>query len=233
MYTELLTRKFWHTAWFLGFGLYLVALLYVYGADRALSSVSLSKALAATGGLLIGFSFALSGFAYYFNFLDTKVAYRKYLGLVGFWFAFIYALSLFLVDPDKYFFGFFANLLTADVLLGLGAMGILTFMALISRTKAMQWLGPQRWRKCLRLGYLAYALLVVRAVVVEWDVWTAWAENPAGRLPPPRLILSIFAVAVLLFRGSMLVSQYLRKGKSAPPLPIPSTPLGTQAKTPK
>jgi DMSO/TMAO reductase YedYZ heme-binding membrane subunit len=233
MYTNLLTRKFWRTAWLLGFCLYAIALLYVYGADHTFSAMSLSKALAATGGLLIGFSFALSGFAYYFNFLDTKVAYRKYLGLVGFWFALAYTLSLFFVDPDKYFFGLFHNLLTADVLLGLGAMLILTFMALISRTRAMQWLGPPRWRKLLRLGYLAYAMLVVRAVVVEWDVWTAWAENPAGRLPPPRLVLSIFAVGILLFRGSMIVSQFFRKKNTVAAVVPPQQQLSTQEKTPK
>jgi len=192
-------------------GVFFVLLsLYTYFYnDQAYNLTALSQATASIAALMIGLSFAMSGLTYYFDFLDSKLAYRKYFGLAGYYLALLYIFSLLLLEPKRYFFGFFDNIVSADFLLGLSAMAILSFVALISNSWGIKKLGPH-WRPSQRLGYLAYALLIVRAVVIEWDVWIEWWENFAG-LPPPRLLISIFALLVILFRGSMIVPQFLRQ----------------------
>lgn len=192
-------------------GIFCLLVIYTTVYNSAFNLPAFSQALAGTAAVLIGLSFAMSGFVYYFDFLDTRLAYRKYLGLTGFWLALGYSLSLCLTNPDRYFFHFFEYANTADVRLGLLAMAIYTFMALISNNRAIKKLGPRTWRYCLRLGYLAYALLIIRAYIMEQDLWTGWWQSPQGSLPPPRLIITLFALAVILFRGSMIVVQFARK----------------------
>lgn len=207
--------RMWRTSLLLASTIFLLLLAYVIQYNQSLSLLTWSQAVAATAGFMIGISFAMSGIGYWWDFLDSKVAYRKYFGLVGFWLALLYSLMLFFVDPEKYWFNFWENAISAEILLGLGAMAILTFMALISNNWAMQKLTPQRWRVYLRFGYLAYTLLIVRGVVLEWDIWIAWIEMPQG-FPPPRLILSIFASTVIFFRGSIFISKQFKKYPTPP-----------------
>lgn len=199
-------EKLWGESLILALIIYIFIFLYAFILTQSFSLLTFSIAAAGTGGILIGLSFALSGLCYYFNFLDTKIAYRKYFGLIGYFMALSYAISLLFLNPDKYFYNFIDNFLTADILLGLIAMMIFTFMTVISNTYAMKKLGPQNWRLCLRLGYVAYFLLVVRAYILEKDVWLNWI-NTLDNLPPLRLLLSVFALSVILLRISMIISK--------------------------
>ncbi|MDZ4229610.1 MAG: PQQ-dependent sugar dehydrogenase, partial [Candidatus Veblenbacteria bacterium] len=101
-----------------------------------------------------------------------------------------------------------------EVLLGLAAMAILAGMAIISNTKMMQVLGPARWRQYLRLGYVALVLFVIRAYLMEHEVWLAWLAQGTG-LPPGRLVLSAIDLGVIGLRGSMIISQFVRKRNQA------------------
>jgi DMSO/TMAO reductase YedYZ heme-binding membrane subunit len=143
--------------------------------------------------------------SYYFNFLDHELAYRKNLGLTGYFLALLYSFSLLFINPERYFSGFFENLISYDFILGLGAMGILTLMAVVSNNFVMRKIGAHAWRVILRLGYVAYFLLILRAVVLEGDSWLFWFQS-LDNLPPPRLLISIFAVIVIALRVSMEIS---------------------------
>jgi len=204
--------KMWSSAIQLAVLIMAILLIYVYFYNNALNLLAISQAIAGTAGLMIGLSFALSSIGYYWDFLDHQVGYRKYYGLVGFWLALIYSISLLFIDTEKYLNGFFKNFFSADFLLGLFAMAILTLMAIVSTKKFMVKLGPQRWRLILRLGYIAYALLVIRAVVLENQLWLDWADTLDG-LPPPRIIISAFALFVIFLRGSLFISLRLKKTK--------------------
>lgn len=217
-----LAQKMWRTSWLLAFAVFNIFLVYVFFLDGSLSTLlSWSKAVAGTSAVLLGMSFSLSSFGYYFNFLDKQILYRKYLGLTGFWLALLYSVMLLFVNPARYFYGFFDNLGTADFVLGLSAMTIFTAMALISHNRAMQWIGPALWRQILGLGYVAYALLVIRALFIEGDQWIKWWEAGSG-LPPARLVISVLAVAVLLFRISVPVAKFFRSKSEV--LPAPEAP---------
>ena len=115
----------WRQTLRLTFYLYVVLLCVMYLTEGVITFVTLSRATAAAAALLIGFSFALSGFCYYWDFLDSKIGLRKYLGLMGFWLALAYSLLMLVIDPDRYFFGFLKNFWTADFVLGLVAIAFL------------------------------------------------------------------------------------------------------------
>ena len=209
----------WTHSWLLTLGISSIFLVYVYFLDGSLSTLlSWSKVTAGTSAVVLGIAFSLGSIGYYFDFLDKQVLYRKYLGLVGFWLALFYSIMLLFVNPNRYFFGFFDNLFSADFIFGLSAMTILTMMALISNVPMMKWLGPERWRSLLSLGYVAYALLVIRAVFIEWDMWVHWWQTPESGLAPARLVISLFAVLVLLLRISVPFHK-LFQAKS-PVLPV-------------
>lgn len=213
-------RRMWINCWLLSLIIYDIFLLYGYFQSISQVNVLIGQAAAATASVMIGSSLALSGFCYYFDFLDTKLAYRKYLGLVGFWLALIYSLMLLWIEPEKYFYGFINNFWSADFILGLSAMAILTFMAMISNNRAMKRLGVANWRRGLRLGYLAYGMLIIRAYVLEKDIWWNWLQSLTG-LPPMRLVITLLAIGVLVLRGSMLIYKLLKSKKAV----VVSSPL--------
>lgn len=186
--------------------LFIVFSIYEFFRTGQFSLSSLNAALAGTAALGIGFSLALSGISYYFNFLDHEIAYRKHLGLVGYFLALVYSFLLLFVNPDKYFYGFLENLKSADFILGLSSMGILTLMAIVSNNFVMRKIGAHTWRFILRLGYAAYFLLIVRAVILEGEDWFLWLQR-LDNLPPGRLLVSIFAALVIALRMSMEFSM--------------------------
>ena len=188
------------------FIIFLLILGLIFYLDDHFSFLTISKALAGTSALMLAASFSLSGFCYYWDFLDTKIAYRKYLGIVAYYLALAYSFSLVVLDPGKYLYGFFDNIFSADIMLGGIAMLILTFMTVISTDKMMLRMGPKKWRYALRLGYLAWVLLAIRAWFLEQEIWDVYLDDPTG-FPPPRLLLSLLVIVVLIFRISIDVSK--------------------------
>lgn len=203
-------RVFWKHSLLFGGLVFALLLVYTVIYNHALTILAVSQAVAGSAAVMIGSSFAISGFSYYFDFLDKKICYRKYIGLIGFFLAFLYAVLLLFINPKRYFYGFFDNFFSADFILGLTALGILAFMAIISNNAIMQKMGPKNWRRGLRLGYIAYALLVIRGYLFEKAAWFAWLNDPKG-LPPPRLVVSVFAVLVICLRLSMIISELFKK----------------------
>ncbi len=181
--------------------IFAVMILYnlLYAQTFQINLAILSESLAATAGFLLGFSFALSGMSYFFNFLDSKLHYRKQLGLVGYYFALVYSLTLVFRFPEKYGNGLTSHILDGEVLLGFGAMAILTMMAIISHPQAVHILGATFWRILLRMGYIAFILLIIRAVMIEGEIWQVWFST-METVPPPRLVLTVFAIAVIVLR---------------------------------
>ncbi len=208
-------KRMWQSSFMLSALILVVSLVYslLYYGSWAL--LSLNQAVGVTAALMIGISYAMSGMAYYFDFLDEKVAYRKYYGLVGLLFAFAYAYGLFFLDPDRYFYGFFSNLGSADFILGILAMIILAGMVVISTPQGIRAIGAQNWRLGLRAGYLASALFVARAVVVWGGEWKTWVHQGYWFFPPSMLVATVFTVVVILFRGSIFVARELRKASKS------------------
>jgi DMSO/TMAO reductase YedYZ heme-binding membrane subunit len=206
---------------------FLVGLGYMYLYRGTIDVAVLSENLALTGGILIGLSFALSGITFFYNFLDSKLKYRKYIGLLGYYFAVAYTITLIVRFPDLYWNQLPVSVLTWEALLGITAMAILSFMAIISQNWAALRLG-KHWRPLLRLGYLAYAVLILRAIIIEAPGWSLWAES-FKTVPPPRLLLTIYALLVILLRVVLEIA--LQKKKRAIPQSSPSKAIQPTAVT--
>lgn len=211
-----LSQKMWRSSLVIAFGVYLFFVFYIFEYDQHFTLASLAKTFAGTANFLFAFSLSLSSFGYFFNFLDSKVAYRKYFGLLGYYSSLVYTCLLPITNPERYWYGFVENFFSSDFLLGLSAMLIFTGMALISRDTMMLKIGPQRWRFFLRFGYLAFFLLVLRAALNESqpigsdgvpEMWTAYLANPE-QLPPPRLLFSVVAMTVLFFRFAVSFDKW-------------------------
>lgn len=146
---------------------------------------------------MLGISFGISLAVRYLNAPKKLFDYRREFGLVGYLYSLGYTLAIMSQSPHQYFGDFPMRLLTLPTMLGIIAIAILTVMFLISNRIAVTSLGFRRWKRVMRLGYAAYAALVIRAILVEGETWLAWLAEPAG-LPPPRLVLSIFASVVIV-----------------------------------
>lgn len=204
-------RRMWHASFKLGAIILVACLLYSLLYFEELSVLSLSQAIGAAAAFMIGISYAMSGVGYFFDFLDDKVAYRKYFGLVGLLLAIVYTYTLFFADPGTYFFNLFETLGTPQAILGILAMGILLGMVIISTPEGIRAIGPQNWRLGLRAGYVASALFVTRAAIIYSNDWTVWWRHGDWYMPPLTLIITVFTIGVILFRGSIFVSQMLKK----------------------
>jgi hypothetical protein len=175
-------------------------IVYVYLYDGSLTTLlSWSRVVAGTAAILLGFSLGIGSYAYY---TDTPVHndVKKQLGHQAFWASLLYSCMLCFLFPARYWYGLWDNLYTADVALGLLAMTILGVMTFITERPWVGYVGEHFAYSFLTMGYIAYALLVMRAVFIEWEIWMAWVQA-LNTLPPPRILLSLFALTILCMRA--------------------------------
>jgi hypothetical protein len=191
---EDMQKKIWQEVGIIAIALASVWGMYVFAVDHEVSLLFFAKVLAGVSGIFLAMSFSLGSFSYYWNFLDSKLIYRKYFGLAGYYFALAYVAVAALIFPEIYVYGFRENFFTIDIFLGSSAMAIFTMMAIISNNQAMHILGPQRWKFLLGLGYIAYALLVIRGIFLDQAAWAPLSV---------RMILTVLGTIVLLFRVSV------------------------------
>lgn len=206
----LLVMWLWPLVWALV--VFVLVLIYQFIYFSGFAPIGISSAFAGSAAFCIGFSFALAPISYYFDFLDKMLVSRRGFGVVGYFFALAYSISLLFVNEDRYLYGFLENLPSLDFVLGLLAMTIFTIMALISNNWSIRKLGSVRWKIILRFGYLAYALLIIRAIVLEKDSWALWFQSPNG-LPPIRILVSLFATLVIVCRILLVFSLHFKKEK--------------------
>lgn len=225
-----MTKKLWLNSLLIMFGVNGFFYLYVILLDGPFTLISFAKVMAGTANFLFAASLSLSSLGYFFDFLDSKVVYRKYFGLLGYFSALAYTLLLPVLQPERYWYGFFENFWTSDFLLGLSAMAIFTMMAVISNDRAMMAIGPVRWRNLLRLGYIAFFLLVVRAMMNESNAIGAdlrpemWGEylRSFDTLPPPRLLFSIVGTSVVVLRLAVEFDKWRKRRNASRAIPAAS-----------
>lgn len=163
--------------------------------------------------VMIGLSFALSGICYFWNFADTKIIYRKHIGIVGFFYALlhgtltVYLLSLrtnlleYFTSPDHFWPFFF----------GFSALLYFGFMYAISNQYAAHELGGKKWRMLLRLGYIAFIAAMIHFVSLRLPLWGEWWSTGDYFAPPISLILSLGSVFVIVLRLILALRVHLKK----------------------
>lgn len=161
---------------------------------------TLNKSTADTAVLLMGFSMILSSLSYFLNIFDRFVAYRKYLGLVGFAFAVTHLLLSLSALNSLFTSASIWQAVTSAPGTGLVAMIIFTIMALISNTKAAILLGGKWWKFILRTGYIAIFLVLIHVILLKSSRWLTWYSEGMETPPSASLLVSIFIVVVLVMR---------------------------------
>jgi len=210
--------KYWlNTLSFGGLVFLFVCYYYFFQGDN-FSLEMINKATASTAIILMGLSFALSGLGYYWDFLDRKVPYRKYLGLVGYFFVLWHGLNSlyfyflantglekFVLHKDWLVLNFTINNRIPFVL-GALSLIIFTLMALISNNYSTKKIGGVRWRKLLRVGYIALFFALIHFTVKNFEIWINWFNEGANTLPQMSSLIAVYIVIILLLRLVMQIS---------------------------
>lgn len=197
---------------------------YLWLTEPGTLPVTMNKTLADSAMILIGLSFALSGLCYFWNFVDTKIIYRKYLGLMGFALALthgVMSLVFYLLWKPR---GYETNPIFilghqweygSVVISNLYAFGaalvalfIFSMMAAISNQYAIHELGGLWWRRLLRVGYLAYVLATLHFLIKNLPEWYILLTGSGPELPPLNLIVFLFVCGVIGIRLALWYSLW-------------------------
>jgi DMSO/TMAO reductase YedYZ heme-binding membrane subunit len=230
-----------HTAW-ISVLVFIFAYWYLSLTEPESSIVTTNKALADTAMILIGLSFALSGLCYFWNFVDTKIIYRKYLGLSGFAFGLAHgvmsAIFYFVWKPRGYEnnpifivghqwdFGAFLVPNQYAFFSAVIAISIFTMMAVISNQYAVHELGGIWWRRLLRVGYLAYIFATIHFAIKNIPEWRLMMKTPEFELPPLNFWVFLLVCGVIGLRLALWHSLR-KKAKLAPVPPVTPAPSVT------
>lgn len=165
-----------------------------------------NKSLGAAALFLIALSMALTGAAHLSRPWIRRLAYRKYLGLAGFWAGVAHAALDHLVLPAV---GLQAEQGAGGPLAdaaGLAALGLFGAMAAISNGGAMNRLGPAVWRGALRwAGYAGLVLAAGHAALLKWGSWARYFRTFESVLPSLSLPVVVLAAAAVLLRLAVRV----------------------------
>lgn len=184
-----------------------------------------NKAVADTGILLMGFSMVLSSICYFWNFLDKTIVYRKYLGLVGFAFAFAHVLlswSAFLRLFNMQTWQ--TNSIWAPLSGGI-ALVIFTVMAAISNTWMAKAIGGKVWKTILRTGYIGVLFVALHVFFLKSERWITWMQKGFQEPPSASFIVSLFMLWVLGMRIALWIA--LKRKKPLTSIPVSGTTVQT------
>ena len=210
-----MSRIVFHTI-LISLGVFLFTVFYLFLERGAFSLGVVNRAFAHTALILIGISFALSSMCYFWNFLDSKIVYRKDIGLSGFAFAMAHGIISFWFLPNRFPFPeyYLASENILSFIFAVSALFIYVIMAAISNRFATHLLGGMLWRYLLRLGYVAYIYTILHFALQEYEKWTNWFAHREALTPPSGLFLFLFGMVVLLLRIALWVAL-LRKAKGS------------------
>ncbi len=205
-------RKLWLNVAVFSTVLFVVLNLYTFFQEGSYGLHAVSDSLADTAVVLIGLSMALSSICYFWDFADTKIIYRKDLGLCGFAFALAHGtMALFFLEEFSFPTYYLSQSAIMPFTFGLLSLLIYTGMAVIANRHAIHVLGGELWRLLLRVGYLAYFYSILHFSLIMYPDWITWGEKHETFFPPPSFLLFLFAVSILLLRVALFIAQVSKK----------------------
>lgn len=192
------------------FSAVIFGLCYAYTSWLKIPGV-LNKSVADTAVILIGLSMLLSGLCYFWDFVDSKIIYRKHLGLVGFGYGVVHTLLSYQALLNLFKTETWQKQAMWAPLMGLLALVVFTVMALISNQYAAHQLGGKVWRFILRTGYIALLFVFVHVVVLKLARWTTWWQGGMKTLPAMSIIAAVFILVVVIMRILLWFSLHRKK----------------------
>lgn len=187
------------------FGLLVFGICYWYTSILKIPNV-LNKSVADAAVVLIGFSMLLSSLCYFWNFVDSKIVYRKHLGLVGFAFAVTHIVLSFSALQSLFEVATWQKNAMWPMLTGALAMIIFSIMAAISNQFMATELGGKVWRGILRTGYIGVVLVWAHVILLKAPRWLTWLQGGMKTPPSTSIIISCFLAFVVLMRIALWFS---------------------------
>lgn len=139
-----------------------------------------NKAIAGAGVALLAFTFLLGPIARYFDRLDTWLAYRKEIGIVGGFLAMFHAFISYFLLPLKFPQARF-TFESLPFVGGFLGFFLLLFLFIISFKKAIEVIGASRWWFLQRWGLrLVILFTLVHVYAMKWDGWMRWLTQGGG-----------------------------------------------------
>jgi len=207
-------EKKWLIASGISIFLFVIHFWYILGFTSTTEVlVAVSFALAAASSFMYAIAFASGSVSYYIGWPNMRHGYQKQIGVIGFWLSFAYCITLLILYPEIYYYGFAENFWSWDITLGLSAMIIFGAMTAINSKPIAPHFSWDTIKFVLGLGFVGYALLVIRAIFIEFDWWVYYLTTFEGDIPG-RLVLSVVAFIVLLMRISVPIHKSLTTPKT-------------------
>jgi len=194
--------------------IFIVVAAYYFVTNQTFSDRILNRVVGDVSLLLMGLSLILSSLCYFWDFANKYIIYRKHLGLVGvgyllFHIIFSFTFSSYSPFPGYYLeaqriYSFIAALIATLIFLG---------MAIISNRFAIHEIGPARWRKLMRLGHLAFPLVLFHFGTKGMPYWISWLTGKSEALFPSfGLIVFLFGSVVIFLRIALWFSTMKKAG---------------------
>jgi DMSO/TMAO reductase YedYZ heme-binding membrane subunit len=166
----------------------------------------INKAFAGAAILSVSTSYFISSMSKFDNiFAKSKLSYKRFFGLSGFYFMMLHIFFGFrIIRPDllpQFFSGGVELSAKGKLIILLGILGftIFLFPAISSMSEVMKKLSGNRWLLFQRLGYLAFTVIMIHASLIGYENWISPNDWP-GMMPPITLICVIIIFSILLLR---------------------------------
>lgn len=165
-----------------------------------------NKAISLSATILIGFSFLLGPLARFWpKPFVQQLPLRKHLGVLGFGLAALHAVvSLILLTPAYYPKFFSQNgqlnfIGETSMLFGILAFLVFAGITITSLPPVEKQMDQNQWKFVQRLGYLAYAFVLLHVAIMGYRGWFR-PESWQFGLVSISLISALFIIFVLLMR---------------------------------
>lgn len=173
-----------------------------------------NKSLGTASLFLIALSMALTGVAVFWRPGSQALAYRKDLGLAGFWVGLAHGAVEHVLLPLLGLESESGPATRHAEALGLLALVLFALMALASNDPARGRMGTRAWRVFLRYaGYAGLALGLAHAAGLKAESWGRYVRTFRPVLPSLSLPVALFAAAVIVLRLAVWLRTRKRNGR--------------------
>lgn len=186
--------------------LYTILSIYLFYRRGYYDLYIANKIFAGVAAILLGITLLIGPLSRFFSFPDRWVQYRKELGIIGFFLAFIHGVVSLFFLPSKFPLSKFLVLINWPFVYGLLALLILISIFSISNNRASRALGNLWWKWQSWGIRLSFILVVLHVFVMKWSGWVQWYVKGGGKelvhpeWPGAGLLVGWFMAFVIFLR---------------------------------
>ena len=177
-----------------------------------------NKTFAGVAAILLGIVLLIGLLSRLFSFPDRYVQYRKELGIIAFFFAFVHGIVSFFFLSSKFPLSGFLGTLNWPFVFGLIAAIVLIAIFFISNDRVMAAVGRERWWRWQYWGArLVFILVLLHVFIMKWSGWVKWYKVGGGQelvhpdWPGAGLLVGWFMIFVILIRLAELGGPKIRR----------------------